>query len=346
MRVWRGSPQNTVYGEPGWTCQDLNNGRLYVSDTVGTGGWHEVLTINGSNAGQVGDVLWHGPSGWTHRRFIADQNQVLAIYWDSGSRLLYDSGAAVSVNFDTRTLVDGGNGVSVNWNDGIYVSDSNATQAFDCTSFNRQLYDLMGGIAVDFDGRYLASDSGNATVYWQSGIQVIDDAGNSGLTISSTARYLQDNMGGVAVDFHNRALINGTNVLSWANIFATRERNASTIVSAPLAATGTQTVAPATGASVSPSSDAATILTYNINIAAGIAALTVALQTWLDSVPDGARITIFARSAITTLTVTATGYTFIGTAATTLAAGASIEYVKVGSSRTAIGTAGQLLRVR
>jgi hypothetical protein len=174
-------------------------------------------------------------------------------------------------------------------------------------------------------------------------------SGAAAILADTSARVLYDLGGAGSIDFDGRRLLpgNGPNAnFTWYDDFPVRLDASAALTEAPVSSTGTQTVAPASGSTVTPATDATSVLTYNINIAAGIATLTVALKTWLDRAPDGARITIFARSAITTLTVTAVGYTVIGTAATTLAAGASIEYVKVGSSRSNAGTPGQLLRVR
>jgi hypothetical protein len=304
-----------------------------------------MVTSTGTPA--VGDILWHGASGWVHQRAIDDQYDSAVMMWDGGTRYLYDGTGVLSVDFGDKVLYSQ-TIPSLNWTDGISVLDLGSNAALEASSAGRFLYDFGGFVALSFSDRNLLSNSGVTTLSWNDGVFAYDTTGTVVMEGTGDNRLLYDFSSTFSVDFGYRTLFNPDSnaVLNWTYDFLCAVYGPASNSLATLAALGTQTFAPASGTTVTPVSDAAKDLTLNLNHAATIATLTVALATWLNSVGDGARITIFARSAVTTLTVTAAGYTLIGTAATTLAAGTSIEYVKVGSSRTAPGTPGQLLRVR
>lgn len=327
MRHCNGNPNTVgVYGEPGWTCQDWTNGFLYVhTETTAANAWTQVMTDGGPSTGGDGTVFVTagGYAQWSST--IADYSGISVLEWDVGLRRLYDAAGTPSVNCDTRDLYDSVGGASISYNT-RQLTDSfgNGSINYD----NRSLYDFTSTPALDFGSRLLINDDASIAGNWASRQLYgsnFDGNGNTYPLIDWTLGFAK------RVD----PSVDGDNNPIFTN------------QTAPLSACGTQRYVPASGATVTPSTDVATDLTVFIDTAATLASLTVHLKTFLDKAPDGARVTIFTRSAITALTVTAAGYTVYGNAVTTLAVGSSLEYVLRRSVRdTYVGVSPFLLRLR
>lgn len=317
-----------VYGERGWTCQDWSTGALYVyGESAGPDQWLPVMTVGGpaSIAGSDGDILNAVGGYWTPQRQITDENSAPVMAWYGGARLLYDGTYFLSVDFGSRVLVAPGEFSVINWNTGISCVDINGNSVIEGTPSQRMLYDLQSQPSVDFN-----------------------------------ERLLYDSFGVLGLDFANRAATDetSTTLFSWANVATVFTQDStnraprlynSTVpqVSAPLATVGCSGSAPASGATVTPLPDATNVYTYYLSHPTTIATLTLNLTNWAANVPDGASFTLFSRSAVTTLTLIATGFTIVGPALTSLAANQSVEFRKYGLDRDySAGPGTTLLRVR
>jgi hypothetical protein len=170
----------------------------------------------------------------------------------------------------------------------------------------------------------------------EAGVEVLDWNGSNRELVSAGNRLL--------IDFQNSLFLRpGVGMFDIKQLPAIYDQELSNPTSA-IATIGSQTYSPVSGV-LTIISDSANILTVFIDNQNTINSLTIELGTYFTGVIDGASVTIFARSQITSLTINTTGHSFYGTAVSDLEAGKSIEFRKHSPDRLFSGP-GTVLRVR
>ena len=306
-RIWKGDPNGFVYGQRGWTCQDWTNGRLYVCEDEGVSSWGAV-TVNSAQIPEgdtVGQILYWNGAGWAVESQFVDSLGAISI--DIWNRNLTDEYSVLSVEWNYRTLRDGGNNTSLDWNSYL-------------------LLDVSGGNSVDWTSRYLLN-SVNATIYdWQT--NVIKDGGSPNYNSANfTARYLYNSLDNVVAHWST-----GVHLRTAAGYEPKITQPTAGVTSAYIDALSSEQITLVSGTPFTISSSAGNNVLIVVQNASTVANAQINLVTLLNNMPSEGIIYIFSPVALTSLTLTITGYTpLVGAAIGSLAANGTHVLRKIGN---------------
>lgn len=320
-----------VAGSRGKLFEDTAGGALYVyGETLGAGfEWLPIMAIGGSAE----------PSGGVPGAIVRVVGSGVSNYWEPGSELFDATGAYIADWSDgTFDLYDGTNVRCLSARSRS-LFDENGLTAMDWAG--RGVYDANSTPSMDWEIRVLFGFDGNVRANWEG--TSMFDAISGAASLDWTSRALYDNGEAVAASWNDRGLYNASASLSltWSDPavglfisvpdFPQLINNSASDTSAAISSVGVQNFTPVNGGTTTVLSSAASDLEVTLDNPGIVGTHTISIKSWADQSPNGARITITALSAaITALTVTAPGYTFRGTAATTLPAGGSIQYRRAG----------------
>jgi hypothetical protein len=298
FRVGDGNP-NVIgqYGQLGWTYQDWANGKLYVYGEPVSGGpkWLPVLrdegNIPGSNDGQIftNDA---GYNVWAYE--VRNYNSTVMSWGTDSGMSVYGNDGTVSGELHNRVLKSATGATSVDWVQGLTVIDSSEYPGINCGSGVRLLFDDAGTVSIDFGSTFTDA----------AGSRTLKDSTNT-----PVLRWNTDNDGFVGINKSDRP---DTTYPDWK----------------PIAAVGvTEYEQPSATASYDLLASSANQMTLFLTSASARTTLNLNINEWLTYVPTGSRLVIFARNPVTTINLTHASFTRLGAALTTLAAGASAEFI-------------------
>jgi hypothetical protein len=137
---------------------------------------NESLTVSGSSI-ITGSLIASGSDGGieTVGGYLKDSNGIASVMWGTGNRILRDSVAGDSINWESRTLVNSSGGTTVDW-ENYSLNDIDASLSIDWE--NRSLLTRNGAYAFDY------STSNDSVVYSQLYI--------ANITPETTQRSLTD----------------------------------------------------------------------------------------------------------------------------------------------------------
>ena len=309
MRHVNGNPNTLrIYGERGWTCQDWQNGRLYVCEDDGNTNWATV-TVNSASIPEgdtVGQILYWNGAGWAVESQFVDSSYVICI--DIWNRELKDEYSVLSVDWNGRALRNGGNGVSLDWNSYL-------------------LLDLSGGNSVDWANRNLYN-SFNFQIYdWQA--NVIKDGGSPNYNSANfTARYLYNSLGNVVADWSA-----GVNLQTAAGYEPKVTQASATITSAYIDALSSQKITLVSNVLFTVNSTAGNNVLIVVENSTTVSQAKIDLSTLLNNMPSEGIIYIFSPVTLATLTLTIpSAYgSIVGASIGSLAANGTHVLRKIGS---------------
>lgn len=338
-RICYGDPNGQVYGEAGWTCQDWTNGAFYVCTAVGLNNWAKLATGASLPDGSAyGDVMYWDGVEWLAGYAFKGSDTVLSL--SPGDRVAWNSDEQTVINWDACTLLEPvDNFVTVNWTGGYLAwgdeasvdwagrtlkTGANATLDW----VNGHIFDSFGVKTIDWIGATLCDPawSGNPILNWGQTQLIATDS--SLITLNWNLGELYDSAGDWSVRWQTRSLwgawvtsesgsYTSGNVMSMAPYF-------------PTIITGTYNPAAPANAGMS--------IYHVASTNALIVSMTLSLHgttSAIDSVPVGGVVSFTSRYGITTLTMGYGPYTVLGTAVTTIAAGATVQWRKVDSTTIA-----------
>jgi hypothetical protein len=196
------------------------------------------------------------------------------------------------------------------------------------------VYDDNVIVSGEMHNRQLKSAFGTTTVGWAQGLIVTDLDEYVAINCENGLRMLNDEVGTNSINFAQRDLLDasGNIVLTWNTIpegFVTVSNNQMPVIDAkPIAAVGLREYDQTTStASYDLLASSASQMTLFLTSTSARTTLNLNIDEWLSYVPPGSRLVIFARSAVTTINLTHPSVSRLGAALTTLAAGASAEFI-------------------
>jgi hypothetical protein len=288
---------------------------------------YQNFRVGDGNPNAIGQ---YGQPGWTYQDWA---NGRLYIYSNGSWRETLIVGGSSTGNVGD-ILWHGSNG----WLHRRYIEDEDLVPVISWQATGRVLFDNQGVESVDFSTRQLLGSSGTMTVDWNAGLFVYDSANTKAIEIDDTYRNLNDFAATVSINFGGRYLTDtsGSPVLTWDTSldgFVTVSNNQLPVIDAkPIAAVGvTEYDQPSATASYDLPGSSASQMTLFLSSATARTTLNLNIDEWLTYVPTGSRLVIFARSAVTTINLTHPSVSRLGAALTTLAAGASAEFIIAGN---------------
>ena len=308
----QGDPNGlSIPGQAGWVYQDLAAGRLYTyGESTGPWQWLEVVRNETNYGPDQGQIFTNdgGYSGWSHC-VSNDDGMVMGWGLSGGLSVFSTTYGGTSADFDRRTL-ENENEIVYDWSSNI-IFEGQGVYITSADFKNRQLRDAGDNLALDWTARDAVAGEGQNT------LTLLSWNDTAGATL----------FGGPA------------NAAPGAPAYAPKLRNlaaSSPQDMAPLCAFTTQVFTLATGATATCAVTAGNDILIVLNHTATLAQLTVALPNMLNNLPGGsageARITLFARAAVTSLTLSYTGYTFVGAAIGSIAANGTHVLRKSGTT--------------
>jgi len=288
------------------------------------------------------------PSVNFYDRTLVDSSETTAIDWENTQLM---SGGVYTLEWSSRTLVkldgDGQPVLSFDWADGLLYGLNNSVSldlvnrfARDNLSYlsidwdGRTLSDTIGRPSISYGARHLQNTSGHTMVDWEnatlsSGEVVRVDWSNGVLSDLDGFPMLNWGSGEVNDTLHDPTLNWSYRYLykQWTTIASGKTAGNVMSNAQYLSLTTTGTYNPTAPA------NAGMVIYHQSASSALIASMTLELQgatSAINSVPVGGDISFTSRYGVTALNVTyGTGNTFVGTAVTTCAAGATITWRKV-----------------
>jgi len=339
-RGWYGNPNGAMSGLPGYTVQDWTNGALYVCTAEGNNNWAKLATGDSLPVGaNYGDVLYWDGTAWLANYAFKGSEGIASL--SPVERRAYGADEQIVIDWGTCTLLDPvDNFVTVNWTGGYLAwgeeasvdwagrtlkTGANATLDW----VNGHTFDNFGTKTIDWMGATLCDPAygGNATLNWTQTQLIATDS--SLITLNWNVGELYDSAGDYSLQWQTRSLwgawvtsesgsYTSGNVMSMASYF-------------PTIIIGTYNPAAPANAGMS--------IYHVASTNALIASMTLSLHgatSAIDSVPVGGVVSFTSRYGITTLTMGyGSSYTVLGTAVTTIAAGATVQWRKVESTTLA-----------
>ena len=305
-RTGQGNPQsNGQYGELGWTYQDWQSGQLYVyGETTGPNGWMPVLRNENPSVLGGDGAIFTVDGGYAQWGYQIHNSNGLVMYWSQFNGLTVDSIliGGVSAQFDSRNLCEGSGEVTVSW--GACQLFDPINQQLSITWADRRAYDNYSSTSIDWGSRTLTT--------------LNNDAGEQNQLSWTSSRGVE---------------LTGSPYNSPVESFVPKISGLGA-TGAPITAFNTQSFSPTTGSTINPAFSSGNDILIALEHPATIATLTIGLANMLNNLPGGvgsggfafgetgteARVQIYSRHAVTALTVTYPGYTFVGAPITTIAA--------------------------
>ncbi len=328
----------------GYVYQDWTNGQLYIyGESQGADQWLRVLRDEASGGSGGDGTIFTNYQGYNIWARSVDAGSGVIFDWDIDRGLKVYSGDGTSnqsADFDLRVLYDHDGVAVADWNTYVLAS---VTEGLVTLNWDQRNLLSEGIPTVDWANQLLREtgysqvclnwnlfelyDQEFAAVSANWNLRQLYDSSAGGLSVDWQARQLRADASTITADWFSRILYGAWttqetsktsgNVMSMANY-------------APTTTSGTYNPAAPANAGMS--------IYHVASTNALIAAMTLALHgtsSAIDSVPIGGVMSFTSRYGVTALTVTYGGYTFLGTAVATIAAGATIQWRKVGATTVA-----------